>query len=169
MHFLWYYLYIETHKYINTNENKYLEKSMSNNEASELKQIFDELHLEHKIEEMATFSEIDIAEKLQKNEMMVIRYKELYYNELNKYEILERKLDALKGIRYKHYRFNDEHEWQKKEIEDYCLPSDEKIIKMKKMLQKQQVRVRFFDMCWKAFNSMGWSMKTFTERERHGL
>lgn len=146
-----------------------MSNNQTQNEANELKELFDQLHEEHKIEEMATFSDLDIAEKLQKNEMMVIKYKELYYNELNKYEILERKMDALRGIRYKHYRFNDDHEWQKKEIEDYCLPADESIIKMKKILQKQQVRVRFFDMCWRAFNSMGWSMKTFTERERHGL
>lgn len=142
---------------------------MSNSESDDLKRIFDQLHEEHKIEEMATFSDLDISDKLKKNEMMVIKYKELYYNELNKYEILERKMDALKGIRYKHYRFNDDHEWQKKEIEEYCLPSDKKIIAMKRILQKQQVRVRFFDMCWRAFNSMGWSMKTFTEREKNGL
>lgn len=138
-------------------------------ENDELKQIFDELHAEHNIEELATFSEIDISDKLQKNEMMVVKYKELYYNELNKYEILERKMDALKGIRYKYYKFEDEHEWQKKEIEEYCLPSDKKIVEMKKIMMKQQVRVRFYDMCWRAFNSLGWSMKVFTERERHGL
>jgi len=139
------------------------------NEQNELKQIFDQLKEQYNIDEQAQFSDLDIAEKLQKNEMMVIKYKELYYAELEKYEILERKMDALKGIRYKHYRFNDDHEWQKKEIEDYCLPSDPKIIAMRKILAKQQVRVRFFDICWKAFNSMGWSMKTFTEREKHGL
>jgi len=134
-----------------------------------LKQIFDELHTEHNIEEMVTFTELDIAEKLQKNEMMVIKYKELYYKELDKHEILERKMDALKGIRFKYYRFDDDNEWTKKEIEDYCLPSDEKIVHMKKILQKQQIRVRFFDMCHKAFSSMGWSMKTFTDREKHGI
>ncbi len=139
------------------------------NELDELKQIFDELRSNHDIEQLATFSDLDIAEKLQKNEMMVIRYKEFYYAELEKYEVLERKMDALRGIRYKHYRFNVDEEWAKKEIEDYCLPSDEKIIKMKKIMAKQQVRVRFFDMCWRAFNSMGWSMKTFSDRERHGI
>jgi len=139
------------------------------NEQNELKQIFNELKAEHKIEEMATFSELDIAEKLQKNEMMVIRYKEHYFAELEKYEILERKMDALRGIRYRHYKFDDNEEWSKKEIEDYCLPADEKIIKMKKIMAKQQVKVRFFDMCHKAFSSMGWSMKNFTDREKHGI
>lgn len=138
-------------------------------EHDELKQIFESLKTEHDIENLATFSNIDIAEKLRNNEMMIIKYKELYYNELNKYEILERKMDGLKGLRYKHYRFNDDHEWQKKEIEEYCLPSDPQIITLKKLMMRQQVKVRFFDMCHKAFSSMGWSMKVFTDREVRGL
>jgi hypothetical protein len=138
-------------------------------EHDELKQIFESLKTEHNIEELATFSDIDITEKLRNNEMMIIKYKELYYNELNKYEILERKMNALKGIRYKHYKFNDVHEWQKKEIEEYCFPSDERITAMKKILSKQQVKVRFFEMCFKSFERMGWNMKVFTDRERMGL
>jgi hypothetical protein len=138
-------------------------------EDNALKQIFEELHEEHPIDEMATFSEIDIAEKFRKNEMMIIKYKEMYYKELQKYEDLEDKMNTLKGIRYKHYKFNDDHEWQKKEIEEYCLPSDPAIIRMKKIMAKQQVRVRFFHMCFQAFEKMGWSMKTFTDREKLGI
>lgn len=138
-------------------------------EEQELQQIFDELKAEHDIENLAQFSDLDIAEKLQKNEFMKIKYHDLWQAELRKYEILERKMEALKGMRYKHYKFDDEHEWQKKEIEEYCFPTDEKIIKMKKIMAKQMVKVKFFDMCWKAFNSMGWNMKTFTEREKLGL
>jgi hypothetical protein len=138
-------------------------------EDNELKQIFEQLHEEHPIEEMATFNEMDIAEKLQKNEMMIVRYKEMYYTELQKYEDLEDKMSTLKGRRYKYYKFEDDHEWQKKEIEDYCMPSDPTIIRMKRIMAKQQVRVRFFDMCWRAFDKMGWSMKVFTEREKMGI
>lgn len=138
-------------------------------ENEKLKQIFEELKREHDIENLATFNDLDISEKLRTNEMMVIKYKELYYNELQKYEELERKMDTLRGLRYKHYKFEDDHEWQKKEIEEYCLPSDRSIIQMKKIMARQQVRVRFFDICWRAFNSMGWSMKVFTERERMGM
>lgn len=143
--------------------------SEENSEIEALNQILESLNAEHDIENLATFSEIDISEKLQKNDMMVIRYKELYYKELNKYEILERKMDGLKGKRYSHYKFDDDKEWTKKEIEEYCFPYDEKIIHMKKLMQKQQVKVRFFDMCWRAFNSMGWNMKTFSDREKNGL
>lgn len=138
-------------------------------ENNELKLIFEQLHEEHPIEEMATFSEIDIAEKLKKNEMMIIKYKEMYYKELQAYEDLETKMDTLKGMRYKHYKFDDDHEWNKKEIEEYCLPSDASIIRMKKIMAKQKVRVRFFEICWKAFDKMTWSMKTFSDREMRGL
>lgn len=139
------------------------------NENDELKQIFESLKAEHDIENLATFNDLDVSEKLMRNDMMVIKYKELYYTELQRYEELERKMEVLRGLRYKHYKFEDDHEWQKKEIEEYCLPSDSSIIQMKKIMAKQQVKVRFFDMCWKAFNSMGWNMKTFTERERRGI
>jgi len=138
-------------------------------EYEELDEIFEQLKTEHDIEQLAQFSDIDIAEKLQKNDWMVIKYKELHQKELRKFEILERKMEALKGIRYKHYKFDDDEEWQKKEIEEYCLPSDEKIVLMKKIMAKQQTKVRFFDICWRAFNSMGWNMKTFTEREKMGI
>jgi len=138
-------------------------------EEQELKQIFDSLSAEHDIENMVKFSDLDIHEKLQNNEMLKVKYNDLYQAELRKYEILERKMDALKGLRYKYYRFDDEKEYVKKEIEDYCLPSDEKIIKMKKIMSKQMVKVKFFEMCWKAFTSLQWNMKTFTEREKLGL
>lgn len=138
-------------------------------EEDELKQIFDELKGEHDIESMVEFSDIDIMDKLKQNEYMIIKYKELYYNELSKYEILERKMEALVGMRYKYYKFEDDQEWDKKEIEKYCLPRDKKIITMKKLMAKQQIRVRFFDMCWRAFDKMAWSMKTFSDRERMGL
>jgi hypothetical protein len=140
-----------------------------NSEQTELKEIFEQLHQEHQIEDIVKFNEIDIAEKLQNNSFLIIKYKELYYEELAKLEILERKMDALKGILYKHYRFNDVHEWQKKEIEDFCIPSDAKMIKMKKIISKQQIRVRFFDTCWRALDKMGWNMKNFTDREKMAL
>lgn len=138
-------------------------------ENNELKEIFDRLKEEHNIEEMIGFSEIDIAEKLQKNDFLIVKYKELYYKELQVLEILEGKMDALKGIRFKHYRFNDNYEYKTNEIEKYCFPSDKKIIQMKKIITKQQVRVRFFEMCYKSLEKQSWSMKTYTDRERMGL
>ena len=131
--------------------------------------IFNELKEMHPIDELIKFDDINIGEKLQENEMMVVKYKELYYNELSVLEELERKLEALNGIRYQWYKFEDEKEWQKPEIEKYCLPQDKKILHMKKIIQKQQIRVRFFEMCYRSFERRGWNMKVFSDREKYGV
>ena len=72
-------------------------------------------------------------------------------------------MDKLVGMRYKHYRFEDTNEWKKVEIEQFCIPQDKKILKMKKIIRRQQVRVRFFNMCWKGFEKQNWSMKLFLD------
>jgi hypothetical protein len=136
---------------------------------SEEERIFRELKEEHPIDDLIKFDETDIQEKLQDNTFQIIKYKELYYKELDIYEDLERKLEALTGMRYKYYRFNQDEEWSKPEIEKYCLTADLKIIQMKKILKKQKVRVRFFELCYKAFEQQGWRMKTYTDRDRHGI
>jgi len=134
-----------------------------------VEEIFTELHTEHPIDEMVKFDETDIQEKLQDNIFLLVQYKELYYAELDIYEELERKMDALRGKRYKHYKFDVDEHWEKKEIEDYCLPADEKIIAMKKIMKKQKIKVRFFEMAWKAFDKLSWNMKQFNDRDRRGI
>jgi hypothetical protein len=134
-----------------------------------VEEIFEELHTEYPIEEMVKFDETDIQEKLQDNIFLLVQFKELYYGELDTYEELERKMDALRGKRYKHYKFDVEEHWEKKEIEDYCLPADVKIIAMKKIMKKQKIKVRFFEMAWKAFDKLSWNMKQFNDRDRRGI
>jgi hypothetical protein len=136
---------------------------------SEEEIIFEKLKSDHPIENLVKFDETDIQEKLQENTFQIIIYKELYYKELDIYEDLERKLEYLTGIQYKYYRFNQDEEWSKPEIEKYCLPADKKIIQMKKILKKQKIKVRFFEMCYKGFEQQGWRMKTYTDRETHGI
>lgn len=136
---------------------------------SEEEEIFNKLKEEHPIDDLIKFDETDIQEKLQDNTFQIIKYQELYYKELDIYEELERKMEALTGMRYKYYRFNQDEEWSKPEIEKYCLTADKKIIQMKKILKKQKVRVRFFELCYKAFEQQGWRMKTYTDRDRHGI
>ena len=132
-------------------------------------EIIDELKREHPIDEMVKFSEINLMEKLQENEFMSVKYRELYYLELSKLENLEDMYDKLLGIRYKHYRFEDDRAWTKPEIENYCLPSDAKVLQMKKVIAKQKARVRFFETCYKAFEKLSWSMKTYSDNLRRGI
>jgi hypothetical protein len=129
----------------------------------------EELQEEHNLEELVKFDETNIQEKLQDNAFRIVQYKEFYYKELDIYENLERKMDYLIGIRYKYYKFEVEEEFTKKEIEDYCLPSDMKIIGMKKIMKRQKGRVIFFEMAWKALEKQGWNMKVYSDRDKHGI
>lgn len=136
---------------------------------SEEENIFEKLKAQHPIDELVKFDETNIQEKLADNVYQIIKFKELYYKELDIYEDLERKMDALTGKQYKYYRFESEEGWTKPEIEKYCLPQDKKIIGLKKIMKKQQIRVRFFELCYKAFEQQGWRLKTYSDRDRMGI
>ena len=131
-------------------------------------ELLKELHDEHPIDEMVKFSDMDIADKLTENPYMIVKYRELYYRELAELDKLEMLMDKLMGERYKHYRFDDDKEWTKVEIEKYCIPSDSKILKMKKIINRQKIRVRFFEMCYRGFEKMQWSMKSFIDTIKGG-
>lgn len=131
-------------------------------------ELLKELHDEHPIDEMVKFSDMDIADKLTENPYMIVKYRELYYRELAELDKLEMLMDKLMGERYKHYRFEDDKEWTKVEIEKYCIPSDSKILKMKKIINRQKIRVRFFEMCYRGFEKMQWSMKSFIDTLKGG-
>jgi hypothetical protein len=131
--------------------------------------IVEELLKEHPIYEMVKFSDLNISQKLEENSFNIVKYRELYYKELSVLEELEVKYDKLVGMRYKFYRFEDDKEWTKPEIEKYCIPSDNKVIQMKKIIAKQKARVRFFEICYKGFEQAGWRMKSFIDVMRSGM
>ena len=130
--------------------------------------ILEKLHHEHPIDEMVKFSDMDISDKLTENPYMIVKYRELYYKELANLDKLEMLMDKLIGERYKYYRFQDDKGYTKVEIEKYCIPSDSKIIQMKKIINNQKIRVRFFEMAYKGFEKMQWSMKSFIDTLKGG-
>jgi len=136
---------------------------------TEEEKIVESLLEEYPIHELVKFSELDITQKLEENSFMVVKYKELYYKELSVLEDLESKYDKLVGLRYKYYRFENDESWTKPEIEKYCIPSDPKVLQMKGILAKQKTRVRFFETCYKAFEQVGWRMKSFIDVMRSGI
>jgi len=123
--------------------------------------ILEELKNQYPIEDLVTFNEVDIHEKLKENAFNIVKYKDHYNSELAAIEDLEIKYEKLLSMRYEHYRFNDEKEWTKVEIENYALPGDIKIIQMKKIMWRQRIRVKFFETCWRGLEKMQWNMKTF--------
>jgi len=130
--------------------------------------MINELKKVHNIESMIEFNNLNIQDELQKNPYYIMKYKELYIREKSILDHIEDKYDKVVGERYHFYRFESDENMTKTEIEKYCLPKDEKIIKLKKIMRKQKIRVEFFDACYKAFEKRQWSMKTFSENLRYG-
>lgn len=131
-------------------------------------EVFEKLHEEHPIEEMVKFTELNLQEKLKFNPSQIVTYQDLYHKELGRLEYLTDLMDKLLARRYKFYRFEDTNEWTKVEIESFCLPGDKQVLKMKKILHRQEIRVRFFKMCWKGFEKQNWSMKVFMDTLKQG-
>jgi hypothetical protein len=125
--------------------------------------ILKDLLAEHPIPEMVKFSELNISEKVQENVGMIVKYRDLYHQELSHLDHLNDLYDKLVGLQYKYYRFDCDDAWTKVEIEKYCIPQDVKVLKMKNIIRIQEVKVRFFEMAWKAFEKMQWSMKLFVD------
>jgi len=130
--------------------------------------ILKKLKIKHDIESMISFDNLNIQEELQKNPYYIMKYKELCIREQNLLDEIQSKYDELVGKRYHFYRFESDENLTKTEIEKYYLPKDEKILKMKKIIRKQKIKVDFFDACYKAFEKRQWAMKTFSDNLRYG-
>ena len=131
--------------------------------------IIDDLKADYPIHEEVKFSDIDINEKLKINPFMVVKYQELFIKSEAEYNILMDLYDKWVSERQKHYKFEAQEEWgTKTEIEKYALPADKRVIKMKKILRKQELRMNFFKICAKAHNDAGWRMKEWISNNRFG-
>ena len=136
---------------------------------NETEQILNDLKEQYPIEDLVSFNELNLQDKLQDNSFLVIKYKEFWIKEKAALEDLESKLDLLMGRQYDYYRFESEKELSKPEIEKYYLPGDMKIVLMKNILKRQKIRVEFFDMCWRGLEKVQWNMKEFGNNERRGI
>ena len=134
----------------------------------ENEEILKKLHETFPIEKDLGFSELNMQEKLKENATKIVTYRDFYHKELARMDHLEDLMQKLVGMRYKFYRFDDVHEWSKIEIEKFCIPQDRKIMKMKKIIRRQNVRVRFFEMCWKGFEKQQWGIKSFLDTLKVG-
>jgi len=143
-------------------ENKYF---MSEQEREE---IWNKLKEKYPIDEQVKFNEFNINDKLQENMELRIKYQELYEHELFIYNQLLDKMDTLKGKRYDFYKFESDRNLYKSEIEQYYLPKDEKILKMKYQLQKQEQVVKFFKLCMESVEKLYWRIKEFTKNDNLG-
>jgi len=129
-------------------------------------QIIDDLLKEYPIEEQLEFNEFTMDEKSRSNSLLAMRYRDLAIVEKNIYERMELLMEKVRGERYHYYKFEMDEQLQKTEIEQYYLPADEKIVKLKKLMLNQKVRVDFFEAAYKAISSQSWNIKNILENQR---
>lgn len=141
---------------------------MSDIAREEYDKIVLELHEQYPITEEVKFCEFDLHDKLEKNGDLILKYTDILNKEESYLEHIEELMEKLMGQRYDYYRFESDKNLQKSEIERYYLPKDPAIIKMKTIIAKQKVRVKFFKMCVNALNKQGWNLKTYSDNMRRG-
>lgn len=135
---------------------------------SERNKIYEQLEEDYPIEDVVSYNEFNVQDKLQKHAYILIEYNRLYNVENAKLEDLYDKLEVLTCKQYDHYRFEHDRELTKVEIEKYYLPQDKKIRQLKRLIEKQKVRVEFFETALKGVEKMGWNMKTFCDNMKRG-
>lgn len=139
------------------------------NKITKREDVIDMLLLDYPIYDIIQFDESTVRDKLELNAFEVIKYQELFFREKNELDKIEALKDKIIGEQYDYYRFKFDRNLSPAEVKSYYLPKDEKILNINKLLRQQQWRVDFFEMCYKALNSMGWNMKSYLQALKGGL
>lgn len=141
---------------------------MKKNERDE---IVRELLKKFPIQSLVQFNEFDIHDKLAANTDRYIEYYDHYLSEKKELEHLEELKIRLVGKIYDELRFptpdsknpNALKNLDKREIVEYYIPRDERYIRLIDIIERQKVRVEFFDLCSSALDKVGWRMKNFLD------
>jgi hypothetical protein len=75
-------------------------------------------------------------------------------------------LDRIQGEAFERIQKENDLNLRTAEIEKYYLPRDPKVMKVKSALALQNFVVSYFDTAVKAIQSMGWSMKNFSDQQK---
>lgn len=133
---------------------KFVEEQINKDE------ILNKLMEEFPVEEMLTYNEFDVIEKLPMNPYYTEQFRLLYLSHLGKLERVEMMLDERMATLYSELK-NGEVALTKVEIEKYYIPKDDKVMSLRRTIVKQNIRVGFFETVYKAFDKQGWQMKQF--------
>ena len=124
-----------------------------------------ELSQDYQIEELTTFNEFNLGDKLKQQLFVSEQFRLLYLSEKHDLLKIENLFAKVQGEKYDHYKHEYEKNLTKTEIEKYYLPKDEKILKLKVILDKQAIRCDFFESMWKLIDGMAWKMKLFVTQD----
>jgi hypothetical protein len=128
--------------------------------------ILNDLYAEYPLENEIEFNEFNIQEKIRSYGKLFIKYKDILIREKSALEHLLDLKSRLEGKLYDDYKFNNEKILTKQEIEKYYIPKHENIVKIKNLIDRQTIRLEFFDMAVKVIEKLSWNMKNFMEADK---
>lgn len=138
---------------------------------SEREVILRDLKKDFNIEDFIQFDEFNFREREERYTFELMRYDEQRMKEKMKFEDLESLYRKLKGKQFHYYRFGNgsgPYELSNKEIETYYFVQDKKLIQMEKILQRQKLRLEYFEMCVRLLEKMGFRLREYLEWIKKG-
>jgi len=129
--------------------------------------IFKKLEEDYNVYDLLTFNEFNIQDRLERLSFHMKDFRLKFLQESSKLASVEERLDKLVGDKYIALK-NGEVTLSKTEIEKYYLPKDPEIINLRGLVRKQELRTKYFEVCWQAMDKLQWNMKLFCENSRGG-
>lgn len=130
-------------------------------------QIKEKLLEEYPIAEEVSFNDFNIEEKLQQQLQLELKYHDLYENAKYVYGKIDDILIDKQCELYDYFRFEYERNLSKPEIELYYLPKHPDIKMIKERMQLQEIKVKFFEICYKSVKQLQWNIQTYLKNREN--
>ncbi len=129
--------------------------------------VYSLLQKEYDVEEILEYNEFTIQHKLERLPFHIQMFRLKYLQELGKYEQVKEHVEKVIGEKYIALK-EGEVSLTKTEIEKYYLPRDEEILKLKALLRKQDMIVKYFETIYNILDKQIWNIRAYIENSKGG-
>jgi hypothetical protein len=135
----------------------------------EYEECIEQLKQKHNTDELLSFNETNLVDKLANNSLLVMQYTELWHKEKNHLDKLIELRERGIGKLWVELRKKEPLLWKQGEFEKYFVPQDKDVIKYNELIRKQRYVVDFYVTIVKGLEKMQWNMKSFLSVKQQGL
>ena len=129
--------------------------------------IFRKLEDDYNVYDLLTFNEFNIQERLERLSFHMKDFRLKFLQEQSKLGAVQDRLDKVIADKYIALK-EGSVVLTKTEIEKYYLPTDEKIIELRGLVRKQELRTKYFETVWQAMDKLQWNMKLYCDNSKGG-
>lgn len=130
--------------------------------------VFSKMEQEYDVYDLLRFNEFNLKERLERSAFHMKDFRLKFLQEQAKVEQVRERLDKVIGEKYIALK-NGAVTITKQEIEKYYLAVDEEILKLKGLLRKQELRAKYFEAVWSAFEKQGWAIRNYIDMQKGGF